>query len=67
MASHGLCDSPHDVGAPQFVSLLAYFEEVIVEYLSARSTFISAQRDCGGDVVVKVPGKDARSWIRSMI
>ena len=67
MASHGLGEGPNDGGAPQFVSLLACFEELIVECLSKRSTFISAQRDCGGSVVVKVPPHAAKAWIRGML
>lgn len=67
MASHILDEGPSDAGAQQFVSLLACVEELIVECLSARSSFISAQCDCGGDVVVKVPPKAAKAWIRGML
>ena len=65
MASEGLGHAP---GQPAEVSLLACFEELLVECLSARSKFIDGQREClAGDGVLKVPAKAARAWIRGVL
>ena len=50
------------------MSLLACFEELLVECLSERSNFIGEQRDSlAGDGVLKVPAGAARAWIRGML
>lgn len=68
MASEGLGQSPGQPAEAQLVSLLACFEELLIECLSARSRFISGQRECvEGDRVLKVPAEAARAWIRGML
>ena len=68
MKSQGL---GHAAGLPaeaQLVSLLACFEELLIECLGARSTFISGQCECiAGGEFLKVPAEAAKAWIRAML
>lgn len=53
----------------QFVSLMTCFQELLIECLSTRSTFISAQNDMLNDSMddeVKVPAEAAKAWIRAL-
>lgn len=65
-------DKHSQADGEQFVSLMACFEELVIECLSTRSAFISAQRDVmtdsvsDGNGVVKVPAAAAKAWIRTM-
>ena len=68
MALEGLGQAPGQPAEVQLVSLLACFEELLIECLGARSTFIRGQNECmAGDGVLKVPAEAARAWIRGML
>ena len=68
MASEGLGQAVGQPSDVKLVSLLACFEELLVECLGARSIFIRGQCEClAGDRVLKVPAEAAIAWIRGML